>query len=210
MEKESQNLSQDNTTSDGSTVTPPSGTNPPAGGAADAEDMIAELAKELAAVNKTLAPWDLAMSDSELRAMFYISRGREPYVDAGKVHIDAHGSDYLPGKALSSFHTAYALKHGLEPLARQIDQFCQRIRVIQVAAGNTCYQHTSDFEKQTAIAGKRGDTVAREIAADLASKRPPAGRKPTPDEASTNDAGTQTTPKVDAGAQTMPSTESGV
>jgi hypothetical protein len=82
--------------------------------------------------------------------------------------------------------------------------------MIQVAAGADCYHSTSDFEKLTTEAGKRGDTIAREIAVDLASKRPSVGRKGSADGSTTSEAGTQTTPKEDVGAQTTLKTDEGV
>jgi hypothetical protein len=97
-------LSQDNTTSDGSTVTPPAaGTNPPAGGgnAGQQPDLAAlfkTLASALSEMDTALQPFDTPMSDADLRSTFYINRGRDPYVEAGKLHLDAHGADYLAAK----------------------------------------------------------------------------------------------------------------
>jgi hypothetical protein len=197
--------SQAGTPQDSSTVTTPP-VNPPT----DLPALFKALSTALSDMDTALQPFDAPMSDADLRTTFYVSRGRDPYVEAGKLHLDAHGADYLAAKKLDAFNTAYTLKSGLEPIARRIDQLRQRVRIIQVSAGSTCYHSTSDFEKLTTEAGRRGDTVAREIAADLASKRPPAGRKVAADGSATSDAGTQATPKADVGAQTTLRTDEGV
>jgi hypothetical protein len=153
--------SQDGTPQDSSTVTTPP-VNPPT----DLPALFKALSTALSDMDTALQPFDATMSDADLRTTFYISRGRDPYVDAGKLHLDAHGTDYLAARKLDAFNTTYTLKSELEPIARQIDQIRQRVRLIQASAGTTCYQITSDFEKLAVEAGKRGDTVAREIAAD--------------------------------------------